>query len=973
MRFGRSFQEYQILHWSAQYFDFDGAKAVLKDAGNRDIDGFIKTFTRGLEKVEDFYCTQYQLAHQHAPQEAYRDGDWQSSLDPRQAVNVQQADRNQLEEHLAALLEVLENLKKLLWFGYVNFTAFQLLKKKSEKLYPSRFKLSDIGPQLIRQRFAHQTDCLRAVSKLKCSVQQLIDFLRARFTTEPPARVPSLSENLTISSNISLNALPSAVARRQMVAKLLSDTCPPFDYSTIFAQQSHSQLMALVQPDSRGRLPLHYAAESSQIECCHYILRSVLDGDQIDRGDASGLLLIADVEGNTPLHLSITGRHVGASKYLMAAIRSQGKAWNRRMLANLFGSLLQLATRCNRTDIAQLLIDDGANISYRGFHEETALHIATRKANTEIVRALRNVKGFEDTIDSRESVHGHTALMIACARGAESIIKLLVEAGADINLIDGHGWAAKEHAAFHGCLTALRYLGKRKEAASTSQDDEARRTACNALPGFLHSQVAFDRLNGQVLVSLGASNTRSNIDMVDLQLPRWNNNHDICDQTGFGLEISLASGSELKYLITLPVLEDLTNRPMIFDIDDPHEAKLVFKILQMHDFREHGKKLIGSGIAILKALNGRLASKHESLIRDHTVPILGIETLEMIGSVTFNFLIVAPFPHPPAPPIATQGFWKDDGRTVVVGHRGSGANTTSLANFQIGENTMQSFISALASGASCVEFDVQLTKDLVPVIFHDFLVMQTGGDVPLHTLTKDQFLHLGRLQSIEGASSKRCGRRYRATTDATGGNQMRFRSQSETRDDGGCSDGIHLRMQYTEEGMRNDIKGNLRGSSIQEPAATLEELFRDLPESVAFNLEMKYPMLWEAEDRDMAFFAPELNLFIDTILETVYRLAGKRSITFSSFSPDICIMLSIKQQDYPILFINKAGSVPTGDLRASNLQQAIQFAKIWRLAGIVMLSDVFVACPPLLQYAKSSGLVCASYGDLNDNPALAKV
>lgn len=135
----------------------------------------------------------------------------------------------------------------------------------------------------------------------------------------------------------------------------------------------------------------------------------------------------------------------------------------------------------------------------------------------------------------------------------------------------------------------------------------------------------------------------------------------------------------------------------------------------------------------------------------------------------------------------------------------------------------------------------------------------------------------------------------------------------------------------------------------------------------------EYPMLWEAEDRDMDFFAIELNLFVDTILGMVYRLGGKRSITFSSFSPDICIALFTKQQDYPVLFINKAGSVQTGDLRASNLQQAIHFAKTWRLAGIVMLSDVFVLCPELLRYAKSAGLVCGSYGNMNDDPIYAKV
>lgn len=153
-------------------------------------------------------------------------------------------------------------------------------------------------------------------------------------------------------------------------------------------------------------------------------------------------------------------------------------------------------------------------------------------------------------------------------------------------------------------------------------------------------------------------------------------------------------------------------------------------------------------------------------------------------------------------------------------------------------------------------------------------------------------------------------------------------------------------------------------------------MFPNFEERCALNLTCatkEYPMLWEAEDRNMETCALELNAFIDTTLDKIYRLGAKRSITLSSFSPEICILLSIKQQGYPVLFINKAGSVPTGDVRASSLQQAIRFAKSWNLAGIVMLSDVFVMCPRLVQYAKRSGLVCGSYGNLNDDPKYAKV
>ena len=118
----------------------------------------------------------------------------------------------------------------------------------------------------------------------------------------------------------------------------------------------------------------------------------------------------------------------------------------------------------------------------------------------------------------------------------------------------------------------------------------------------------------------------------------------------------------------------------------------------------------------------------------------------------------------------------------------------------------------------------------------------------------------------------------------------------------------------------------------------------------------------------MELYAPELNHVVHTILNIVFKLCGNRNITFSSLNPEICILLACKQKTFPILFISKAGSVPLGDVRAGSLQAAIEFVKAWNLAGIVMLSDVFVMCPRLLTYAKNSGLVVCSYGDLNDQP-----
>jgi glycerophosphodiester phosphodiesterase len=133
-------------------------------------------------------------------------------------------------------------------------------------------------------------------------------------------------------------------------------------------------------------------------------------------------------------------------------------------------------------------------------------------------------------------------------------------------------------------------------------------------------------------------------------------------------------------------------------------------------------------------------------------------------------------------------------------------------------------------------------------------------------------------------------------------------------------------------------------------------------------------MLFEATDEwEMETFAIELNLFVNTILTSVMAHASTRPIMFSSFSPEICILLSLKQTRYPVLFLNAGGSCPTGDIRASSLQEAVHFANAWKLDGIVVESDPLVLAPRLIRVVRERGLVCASYGALNNEPEFAKV
>ena len=652
---------------------------------------------------------------------------------------------------------------------------------------------------------------------------------------------------------------------------------------------------------------------------------------------------------------------------------------------------------CYSTNIILRMTVHHTNADLRDLSGRTLLYDAAQDGHENAVKAiLASTAKSQDLLNLAETDKGWTPLFIACVNGHLSIVKLLLEAGAKQRLCDLAGWTEKEHAVFRGHMKVAELLaahgaGDHKAPASSGilrtgivRPGETLKCALQSQTRTLSRLEPYEmnpncrrmqRDSSQIFVTLGPSNTRS--DLKPVELTSQSCNHDISNanqKIKFGVMIKAGgTKSTSTHSVELPMQGNMINNPLQFATEDPDDVTLVFEIFRSSSTGDKGIQVIGTGIALLKSLRQELGPKRESLLRDYTIPILENGHMTYIGSLTFSALVVTPFQPPNPPPRASPGFWKKGGPTQIVGHRGSGANSTARTNLQIGENTVQSFLTATCLGASCVEFDVQLTKDFFPVIFHDFLVMETGGDVPLHTLTFDQFMYLSRSQAPRNDLLSSAEVRYLEKNNIKGGLRPKPRSHSVNTYDEYRSQDLLERMRYTEEGMQNNIKGNLRGHSIQEPSSTLEQLLTTLPECIAFNLEIKHPMLWEAEDRGMEFSAMELNFFVDTVLTMIFRLCGNRNITLSSFSPEICILLACKQQTFPILFINKAGSVPAGDVRAGSLQGAIEFAKAWNLAGIVMLSDPFVMCPRLLTYAKDAGLVVGSYGNLNDEPDCALV
>lgn len=128
----------------------------------------------------------------------------------------------------------------------------------------------------------------------------------------------------------------------------------------------------------------------------------------------------------------------------------------------------------------------------------------------------------------------------------------------------------------------------------------------------------------------------------------------------------------------------------------------------------------------------------------------------------------------------------------------------------------------------------------------------------------------------------------------------------------------------------------------------------------------------EAEQDDLQYIQ-ELNLFVDTILECVYEHThADRKIIFSSFHPDIALLLNMKQPNYPVFFLTDAGTLPMADVRCNSIQEAIRFAKGADLLGIVTASEPILAAPRMAKVIKQTGLLLFTYGVLNNEVANAK-
>ena len=799
-----------------------------------------------------------------------------------------------------------------------------------------------------------------------------------------PSRITEISTS-GISHKTSIE-LPSLiqVQTKEDDPTLLEDVFTKFPYT----------LPCLLAADIYGRLPLHYAAINGNVKITRALLTAL---KRVSGGSAKHHLCDwIDHEGHSPFMYALLRGYteivkeifgiehrnvddltatpidppsttvISASMSNLAPISIGGSfSWKSQVQKH---TPLAVACKFGYYELTKYLVSKGANINFVDENGETPLHLAVKSGHLACADILLNPSAHIEnlisnsavaTLECKEKICLWTPLFFCCVEGHVECAKLLLKYGCSANVLDASGWTPHEHAIFRGYLDIaqlLKPLTSIKDllnyhAISAGTHDQ-RRTGPLAAneeysirPGVFYGHNYLKNRN-MFIITLGSNDIRLKRDIVhffDGVAPAY---------PSLSLTISSKNALGEPAIVDLPIKDRF--EPIIFySQEDCTRSGLDNLIINFDIHPTFGSKrtTVAKGSVLLSSIWRGYGYPQTS--GQHVLPLIS-QSLDVIGKLHFEFSVVTPYYHPKLSVGSKSTYWKYV-ETKIIGHRGAGANkvVSGPENLQIGENTVLSLVTAASLGAEYVEFDVQITKDKIPVIYHDWILSETGLNIAVNSVTTEEFKSLGPQSSGIKGAYKRLGNKSDDDFSVKYGSDISIEKSSSPN-----YDLLKTYFNKKHHGGRGD-------HAIKAPFATLEELFKKVPPNTGFNIEVKYPDAKEISENQLSPY--ELNEFVDAVLKCVYDHAGDRKILFSSFHPETCLMLNMKQPNYPVFFLTEAGTAKNYDNRCNSLKESIRFAKFADLLGIVSVSDPLIEAPHLCRAVKENGLLLFSYGSLNND------
>ncbi|KAG0306864.1 phosphate system positive regulatory protein pho81 [Dissophora globulifera] len=808
--------------------------------------------------------------------------------------------------------------------------------------------------------------------------------------------------------------------------------------------------------DVYGRRPLHYVSMYGHADCATYLL------------SMNASMGATDHDGFRPLIYSIMNGHTKCVEIFLAN--------NAEIEASQEGDPIPLSLACHygHEDIAMMLIGRGANVIASNADGLEPLHITCREGHARLARTL-TTRGAR--LDQEDKYMCWTPLFYAASEGHVECVKILLEAGCNVNVIDELGKTPIYYAASEGhadCVELLIEAGGKVEGKALSAEDAVMEVAPMNTTSMMAASIT-PAIMGTPIAPSGSLSS-PNMDDLDMDfipslslpppiIPFRIYGHNYLDKK---YQINLTLGhpnyadhvsgdkagarqapvhlygtaqiSSLKLIISSRPDNGMIPHNVILPLGDDREVfgfqvdSLEHFTVEFDIFPTFGSKAIGHAVALPGVF-----SSLESSMGKGVLPLFDAH-LKVVGELAFGYTVIRPFQGVRLEVGGrVETYWKSTNSidsnisaatTPIVGTpsvmpvsmstSGSALPHSNSQSMLVG-NMIPSFITASSLSGEYIQLSIQMTRDLVPVVFAHWHLPVHGFDLAVSDVSFSQFKTYG-----ESINQRTLNDDFEVAPGRAAGN----RSSGEWR------------------------------RKIYERWMSLEQVLKILPKHIGVNLELKYPTLSEKTHYRLTNCV-EVNKFVDTILQAVYDSSSAthhRSFMFSSFSPVICSALNWKQPNYAVFFstycgynktrsksshaidesasglkrkepidpeslpspkhgpavpllpsiastsgtppasssssASKAGSpLPSrstsslavsdllanevefheDDKRCTSIKEAVKFARSNNLLGVICEATPLIQVPSLITHIKESGLILSSFGSGNKDPALVQI
>ena len=466
-------------------------------------------------------------------------------------------------------------------------------------------------------------------------------------------------------------------------------------------EQALSQGVDVGREDVYGRIPLHYACMHGNVSIVAQLLKA--SPESIDRPDHDNF---------TPLIHGIVHHRLECVEVLLA----HGARIN--PVRETDHVPLNLACQYGSLSIAQRLLERGAAIvpDAEGLYPQ---HLVARKGGSSDIFLVLRQHGAD--LDQRDKVDQWTPLFHAASEGYVACVQVLLENGANGNVMDEKGLSPMYYATWEGHLSCMKLIT----------------AACELAPGLATPSSGSQRSGRWTTASVGPKPLKDADGIPTLSLPppiiplrRYGHNfleqkaliqitlesqnsgavtfYDDNKYPAARLTISSKSSELIPRNITLPIPDEL--RTLSFQVDSLDAFAIDFDI-----FPTFGAKVIARTVA-LPTVFGALHSSS-----GHCCLPLFDPRLRAIGQLGFRFQVIRPFDGIPAEIGTTETYWK------ATSHLDTDPNT---------------LVTGSSLSGAYVRLYVQLTADGVPVLCPRWCIDYHDLACPVGRLTFPQFERL---------------------------------------------------------------------------------------------------------------------------------------------------------------------------------------------------------------------------------------